>query len=82
MSGITEYGKHFLALGSAYAFVICNGLSQWPRSDALKCWNPKGGASTIDYIMGSPSLIPEIKKFTIYGRPIVLTANHAYLHLR
>ena len=79
MSAITEYGKHFLALGSAHGFVIYNGLSQWPGSDALTCWNPKGGASTVDYLMGSPSLIPEIKEFTISGRPIGLAADHAYL---
>ena len=28
MCGVTEYGKHFLALGSAHGFVIYNGLSQ------------------------------------------------------
>ena len=28
MSAITEYGKHFLALGSAHGFVIYNGLTQ------------------------------------------------------
>ena len=26
---------YFLALENAHAFVICTGLSQWPRSDAL-----------------------------------------------
>ena len=49
MSVITEYGKHFLALGSAHVFVIYNGLPQWPGSDVLTRWNAKGGASTIDY---------------------------------
>ena len=29
--------------------------------------------------MGSPSLTPEIKEFTISGRPIALAADHAYL---
>ena len=29
MSEVIEYGKHFLALGSAYGFVIYNSLSQW-----------------------------------------------------
>ena len=56
--------------------MIYNGLSQWPESDALTCWNPKGGVSTIDYLMGSPSLIPEIKGSC---RPIGLAADHAYL---
>ena len=45
-------GKH---LGSAHRFVIYNGLSQWPISDALKRWSPKGSASTIDYLMGETS---------------------------
>ena len=39
MTEVTEYGKHFLALGRAHGFVIYNGLSQWPRSDALMCRN-------------------------------------------
>ena len=29
---------------------------------------PNGGASTINYMMGSLSLIPEITEFTISGR--------------
>ena len=65
--------------GSAHGFVIYNGLSQWPGSDALTCWNTKGGASTIDYLMGSPSLIREIEECTISGRSNDLTADHAYL---
>ena len=40
MSEVTEYGNHFLALGSAHGFVIYNGLSQWLGSDTLTCWNP------------------------------------------
>ena len=76
---ITEYGRHFLALGSAHGLVIYNGLSHWPGSDALTCWNPKGGASTVDYLMGTPALIPEIREFTIFGRPIGVAADHAYL---
>ena len=79
MSEVTEYRKHFLALGSAHGFVIHNGLSQWVRSDALTCWNLKG-ATTVNYLIRSPSLIPEITEFTIYGRPIDLAADHAYLH--
>ena len=76
---VTKYGKHFLVLGSAHGFVIYNGLSWWPGSDAFTCRNPKGDASTADYLMGSPSLIPKIKEFTISGRPIGLATDHAYL---
>ena len=31
---------------------------------------PNGGASTIDYLMGYSSLIPEVKEFTITGGPL------------
>ena len=56
--------------------MIChNGLG----SDGLKCWNLRGCGSTVDYLMGSPSLIPEITEFTISGRSICLAADHAYL---
>ena len=48
MSEVTEYGKHFLALGSACGFVIYNGLSQWPILDARTWWNLKGGASIVN----------------------------------
>ena len=65
-------------LGSVHGFVIYNVLSQWPGSDALTCWNPKERASTVNYLMGSPSLIPEIKEFTISGRPIASAADDAY----
>ena len=39
INGVTKYGKHFLAVGSAHEFVIYNGLSQWPETNALTCWN-------------------------------------------
>ena len=81
MGGVTEYGKHFLALGSAHGFVIYNGLSQPFGPDALTRWNPKGGASTVDYLMGSPSLILEIKEFTISCGPSGLVAYHAYIYV-
>ena len=66
-------------VGSAHGSVIYNGLSQRPRSNALTWWNPKGGASTVDNLMGSPSLTPEISKFAISSRFIGLAADHAYL---
>ena len=31
---------------------------QWPRSNALTSWNPKGGVSTVAYLMVSPCLLP------------------------
>ena len=79
MSGIIEYGKHFLALGSAHGFVIYNGLSQCSISDASTCWKLKGDASTVDYLMGSPFLIARMIEFTMSGRPIGLAADHTYL---
>ena len=47
MSAITEYGKHFLALRSALALVLYNGLSQCPGSNTLTCGNPNGDVHTI-----------------------------------
>ena len=58
MSEVMKYVKYFLGLGSADGFVLY--MSQWLRLDALTCCNPKGGASTINYMMESPSLITEI----------------------
>ena len=49
----------------------------------IKCFDmlesPKGGASTINYLMEYASLIPKITEFTISGRPFGLAADHAYL---
>ncbi|MCO5603790.1 hypothetical protein L7F22_057942 [Adiantum nelumboides] len=44
---VTEYGTHLLALGSAHGLLIYNGLPRWLGSDALTCWNPKGGSSPV-----------------------------------
>ena len=79
ISGVTKYGKHLLALGNAHGLVIYSGFSQWPGLDALTCWHLNRGASTIDYLMGSPSLILEVTKFTISCRPIGLVANHTFV---
>ena len=79
MSEVAAYGKHFLALESAHRFMIYIGLSLWPGSDALTCWNPKACATTIDSLRGLPSLIPEIAEFTVTSRPIGLATDHAYL---
>ena len=64
---------------SAHGFVIYNGFSQCPGSDVSTSWNPKGGASIINYLILSSSLTPEIREFTISGRPIGLAEDHAYL---
>ena len=68
---VTKYGKTFLPLvvdmDLCYTIVCHNDL----RSDALTYWNPEGGASTINYLMGSPSLLPENK---FHG----LVVDHAY----
>ena len=54
---------------------IYYGLSQWSRSDALTFWNPMGGARTIDYLMGSLSLLFETAYFTLSSTPIVLATD-------
>ena len=76
---VTEYNTHILALGSAHGLIILNGLSHWPGSDALTCWNPKGGASTVDYLMGLLPLIPQIHDFSISSRLIAVAADHEIL---
>ena len=63
----------------AHGFLIYNGLSKWPRLDALTCWNPKGGANIANYLMGFPSLTSKIIEFSISRRPIGLAVDHAYI---
>ena len=59
-----------------------DGLSQWPRSDVLTWWNHKGWASTINHLIGFPSLLPEVTNFTISSQPIGFAKNHPYLHFK
>ena len=61
MSKVIEYGKHFLALGSAHGFVLNNGYNGLDQILHI--------ARTVDYLMGSPSLIHEITEFTISVDP-------------
>ena len=74
----TEYGKKH---SSTHGFVIHNGWSQWPRSDALTCLHRKGGASTIDYLMEPPSIMTKIKS-SLSVRPTGLGANSYHTYLR
>ena len=71
--------QKLLALGIAHGFVIYNGLSQWPRFNALTFRNPKWGAGIVDYLMDSPSSIHEIIQFTTSSRPIGLATDHTHL---
>lgn len=54
MGEVTWVWETFSGPRSANGMVIRNGLACWPGSDALTCWNHQGGASTVDYLMGSP----------------------------
>lgn len=62
-------------------YIRINGLSRWPGSDALTCWNHNKGASTVDYLIGSTTLIPDVHNFMISGRPFGLAADHVILTL-
>ncbi|MCO5563898.1 hypothetical protein L7F22_017549 [Adiantum nelumboides] len=78
---VTEYGTHFLALGSAHGLLIYNGLPRWPGSDALTCWNPKGGRVRYTTILldGITCIDSGHQNFTISGHPLALATDHAYL---
>lgn len=74
---VTGFGRHLLAMGTAHGLVIYNGLPRWPTSGALTCFPHGGGSSTVDYLMGSPSLVAHIPEFDIH--PIPIGADHTYL---
>ena len=59
---------------------LCNGLLQYPISDAWASWNPKVNANTIDYLMGSPSLQPVKTYCTISSKPVGVVTDHANLY--
>ena len=74
---ITSYGRDLLDMGAAHGLVIFNGLARWPLSGHLTCFPHGGGSSTVDYLIGSPTLIPQIPDFSIPPPP--LGADHTYL---
>jgi hypothetical protein len=74
---LTSYGRHLLKLGESHEVLILNGLPCFPESQFFTCRPHGGGASVVDYVLTSQTLLPFIHHFFV--TPLAL-ANHALLN--
>ena len=51
-----HFGEELLMLCGAFNLIICNGLERWKKSGNFTC-NTYSGASVVDYVIGSQSLV-------------------------
>ena len=57
----TEYGRYLLETLTMHGLAILNGLECFPLSGSFTCFPHRHGASTVDYVMASPSFISSIQ---------------------
>lgn len=58
---ITAYGKDLLQLGESYELLIVNGLSYFLESCYFTCFPYSKGASVVNYVMSSQTILPFIR---------------------
>ena len=75
----TEYGKYLIDLGSTHGLAILNGLQRFSAAGGFTCFPHRHGASTVDYVLSPPSLIPYIQDLTVGPKPIGVAVDHALL---
>jgi hypothetical protein len=73
---ITVYGRHLLQLGESQELLILKGLPGFPDSRFFTCRPHGGGASVVDYVLTSQSLLPCICNLSVSPIPL---ADHALL---
>ena len=57
----TSYERYLIETGTTHGLAILNGLQRFPASNGFTCFPYRHGASTVDYVLAQPSLIPFIK---------------------
>lgn len=70
-----HFGEVLLTLCGALNLIICNGLDKWKRSGKFTC-NTYNGASVVDYVICSQSLIERIDEVKIGENRWDLKSNH------
>ena len=67
----TEYGRYLMEMTTTHGLAILNGLEIFPSCGGFTCFPHRHGASTVDYVMTSPSFIPSIQDLNVVGsRPV------------
>lgn len=75
----TEYGRYLMEMTTTHGLAILNGLEIFPSSGGFTCFPHRHGASTVDYVMTSPSFISSIQDLNVGSRPVGVAVDHALL---
>ena len=75
----TEYGRNLIEMTTTHGLAILNGLEIFPSSGGFTCFPHRHGASTVDYVMTSPSFISSIQDLNVGSRPVGVAVDHALL---
>ena len=62
--------------------LLTQNCCTWVKVQMLVHAEARCGVSSVDSLIGSPSLIPELRGFFSSRRPISLATNYTYLHFR
>ncbi|KAI5080341.1 hypothetical protein GOP47_0005820 [Adiantum capillus-veneris] len=73
----TEYERFLTGMGSAHGLAILNGIWRFPESSGFTCFPHCHGASTVDYVMTTPSFVPCIDDSAVAQIGVVV--DHAIL---
>ena len=76
---ITEYGRYLMEMTATHGLAILNGLDIFPSSGGFTCFPHRHGASTVDYVITSPSFISSIQDLRVGHKPIGIAVDHALL---
>ena len=76
-----HFGEELLTLCGAFNLIICNRLDRWKRSGNFTC-NTYNGASVVDYVMCSQSLIEKIDEVSIGEHIWDLKSDHNPIFIR
>ena len=76
-----HFGEELLTLCGAFNLIICNGLDKWKRSGKFTC-NTYNGASVVDYVICSQSLIEKIDKVKIGEHNWDLKLDHNPIYMK
>ena len=75
----TEYGTYLMEMMTIHGLAILNGLEAFPSSGGFTCFPHRHGASTVDYIITSPSFMSSIRDFKVGPRLVGVAVDHALL---
>lgn len=76
-----HFGQELLTLCGAFNLIICNGLNRWKRSGNFSC-NTYNGATAIDYVIYSQSLIDKIDEVKIEEHIWDLKSDHNPIYIK